>query len=251
MAMLTIIVPVYNEHDSAPVLLENMATSIQTAFSVVMVYDSEGDSTIPAVKGMMDKLPFKVELVRNMFGKGALNAIKTGLNSAHGDALLVTMADNSDDLHDVDSMYQKFLQGYDVVCGSRYVQGGQQIGGPRLKKFLSRLAGVSLHWLIGIPTHDVTNSFKMYSRKLIESVVPLESEGGFEIGMELTVKAYRRGFQVTEVPTKWTDRANGQSNFHLWSWLPKYISWYIYALYRHRRDRFVQELGDTKGETVG
>jgi len=90
-------------------------------------------------------------------------------------------------------------EGYDVVCGSRYMAGGRQIGGPVLKGFLSRAAGMSLHWLAGVPTHDVTNSFKMYRTAFLQSVT-FESTGGFEIGMEAVVKAYVRGGRIAEVP---------------------------------------------------
>lgn len=109
------------------------------------------------------------------------------------------------------------------------MKGGKQIGGPRLKKILSRMAGISLHYIIGIPTHDITNSFKMYSREIIDTF-EIESTGGFEIGMELTIKAYISGFKITEIPSTWKDRIAGESNFKMWKWIPKYIYWYLYAV---------------------
>jgi len=106
--------------------------------------------------------------------------------------------------------------------------GGRQIGGPRLKNFLSRTAGKSLHLLTGLPTHDVTNSFKMYRTSFLRSL-SLESSGGFEIGMEIVVKAFVGGARIAEVPSTWTDRVAGKSRFRLWRWLPSYLRWYLYA----------------------
>jgi len=115
-----------------------------------------------------------------------------------------------------------------VVCGSRYMKGGRQTGGPLLKRLLSRTAGLTLNLLAGVPTKDVTNSFKMYRTAFLQSLT-FESTGGFEIGMEAVVKAYVAGGRIAEVPSVWTDRIEGESRFRLWKWLPNYLRWYLYA----------------------
>ena len=137
-------------------------------------------------------------LLKNKYGRGVLNALKTGLEALDG-VILVVMADLSDDLPKVDQMFAKINSGFDLVCGARYMKGGRQIGGPRVKGLLSRLAGVSLHLLGGIPTHDVTNSFKMYTKRVVDAI-KIESSGGFEIGMEIVVKAHFAGYRITEDP---------------------------------------------------
>src|SRR5207248_11256555 len=104
-----------------------------------------------------------------------------------------------------------------------------QSGGPLVKRSLSRAAGVSLHWIGGLPTHDATNSFRLYSERLLEEVA-IESRGGFELGIELTVKAHLMGLRVTEVPTTWRDRTAGTSRFRLLKWLPHYWRWYSLGL---------------------
>jgi dolichol-phosphate mannosyltransferase len=119
-------------------------------------------------------------------------------------------------------------QGYDVVVGSRYMKGGHLIGGPFFKQMLSRLAGTSLYWLRGLPTHDATNAFKIYDRAMVKSFA-VESRGGFELNLELTVKAFLAGYRIAEVPSTWRDRTSGQSRFRLWKWLPMYLRWYLYA----------------------
>ncbi len=146
------------------------------------------------------------------------------------------MADLSDDLGKVDLMFNTINEGYDIVCGSRYMRGGKQFGGPKFKKLLSRTAGLTLNYLIGIPTHDVTNSFKMYTKKVLDDI-QIESTGGFELGMEILIKAFFKNYKITEVPCIWRDRERGSSNFQLRKWLPKYIYWYLYAC----RNSFIKE----------
>jgi hypothetical protein len=151
--------------------------------------------------------------------------MKSGLRAARAPYVLISMGDGSDDPGDIDPMYQLARGGADVVAGSRYMRGGRQVGGPLLKRTMSRTAGLSLHWLGGLPVHDATSNFRLYSKRLLNQVT-IESRGGFELGLELTVKAYRLGLKVDEVPTTWRDRTAGQSRFKLWEWLPRYLHWY-------------------------
>jgi hypothetical protein len=147
------------------------------------------------------------------------------------------MGDGSDDPGDIDAMYALARAGADVVAGSRYMRGGHQVGGPLLKRSMSRAAGLSLHWLGGLPIHDATSNYRLYSKRLLQQVA-IESTGGFELGLELTVKAYALGMPVAEVPTTWRDRTAGQSRFRLWKWLPRYLRWYwvgIAARFNRRR----------------
>lgn len=116
------------------------------------------------------------------------------LETVDKDAVLVAMGDLSDDMTALDRMFDMLNRGYDLVCGSRYMKGGRQIGDPPLKTFMSRMAGISLHLITGIPTHDISNSFKLYSHKMLEKIT-VESTGGFEIGMEIVVKAYIMGYK--------------------------------------------------------
>src|SRR2546430_12523850 len=122
---------------------------------------------------------------------------------------------------DIDPIARLAQGGADVVAGSRYMRGGHQVGGPLLKRAMSRTAGLSLHWVGGLPVHDATSNFRLYSKRLLNQV-SIESQGGFELGLELTVKAYRLGMRVAEVPTTWRDRAPGQSRFKLWPRLPPF-----------------------------
>jgi glycosyltransferase involved in cell wall biosynthesis len=191
---------------------------------LLIVYDFEDDPTVPVARRLAQRWPH-LRPTLNDLGRGVLNAIKVGFREAKGDAVLVTMADASDDPATIPAMCEKLAEGYDLVCASRYMRGGRQAGGPIVKSLLSRLAGLSLHWLAGIPTHDATNSFKLYRRRLLEEIV-IESRGGFEVGLELTVKSHLRGYRIAELPTTWHDRREGTSNFKTVRWLPQYLRWY-------------------------
>ncbi len=140
------------------------------------------------------------------------------------------MADLSDDLSVVSSMVDLINhEGYDIVCASRYMRGGSQIGGPWLKGLMSRTAGLSLYWLSGFPTHDATNAFRAYRRSVLMDF-PIESRGGFAYSLEITAKARAAGRRITEVPSTWRDRSAGRSQFKLRAWLPHYLRWFVYAL---------------------
>ena len=226
---LSIIVPVYNEAENILQVFDEIQGKITTPHEVLVVYDFDGDTTVPVVQAAMEDY-HHIHLVKNTYGPGALEAIRTGFDYSKGKAILVTMADLSDDLSCVDEMAELVLhERFDVVAGSRYMKGGGQKGGPWLKGQLSKLAGHSLHWFTGMPIHDATNNFRMYSRRLLDSV-NIESDGGFELALELTVKAHCLNYHLTEVPTTWQDRTAGESRFRLFKWLPKYLRWYFYAM---------------------
>lgn len=227
---LHILAPVYNERDNIARTLDEIERHVRHPHDITLIYDFDEDNTLPAARAWAEAHPgVRLHLLRNDLGKGVVHALKKGLGSVRDGAALVVMADLADDMAVIDRMVEVMESGYDVVCGSRYMAGGRQIGGPRFKGFLSRMAGLTLHWITGIPTHDVTNSFKMYSARLLQRVV-IESRGGFEVGLELVVKCFVGGGRVTEVASTWRDRTAGQSRFRLVKWLPHYLRWYGYAI---------------------
>jgi dolichol-phosphate mannosyltransferase len=228
--MISLVVPVFNEADNIQAFLRDTESNISEPHETLLVYDFPEDTTLPAVAGMQPPCP-SVRLVHNTLGRGVLNALKSGLAASRGDVVVVMMADCSDDARDVAAMAKLIRSGADVATGSRYVRGGRQEGGPWLKRTLSRLAGMSLYYLAGLPIHDATNNFRAYSRRVVEQL-PIESAAGFSVAMELTLKAHWNGWRVTEVPTTWRDRTAGASRFRLWAWLPHYLRWYFQALRR-------------------
>ena len=227
---LSIVIPVYQEGDNIVPTLRGIYERVRTRpFEILVVHDFDEDTTVPVVRRLQPEMA-GLRLHRNRFGRGALNAVKSGLGAAAAPYVLVMMADDSDDASVIDVMVERARQGADVVSGSRYMRGGRQFGGPLLKRTLSRAAGLSLHWLAGVPTHDSTTNFRLYSRRLLDAVT-IESSAGFELGLELTIKAHLLGLGVDEVPATWRDRTAGQSRFRLWRWIPHYLHWYLLGLY--------------------
>lgn len=224
---LNIIVPVFNEAKSFPKTYSAIAKYVKTPFSVTAVYDFDEDTTVPVAKKLQLK-DKRVKLLKNTLGRGPLNALKAGFASVKSGPILVVMADLSDDLKDVDKMVKLYEQGSDLVAGSRYMKGGKQVGGPFIKRALSRLAGTSLYHIRRLPTHDVTNNFKLYDSSFLKKI-KIESTQGFSIAMEITVKTFLMDGKIAEVPTTWKDRTEGEANFKLWAWLPQYLRWYFHA----------------------
>lgn len=231
MDSLNLVIPVYNEKDNILKTFKEIEKKVkQKKIHIYIVYDFAEDNTLPVINRYLEEHNiFEIELIKNKYGRGVLNAIKTGIESVDSGPIVVVMADLSDDLESVNSMIALYNKGYNVICGSRYMTGGKQFGGPFYKSFLSRMAGVSLYYLIQIPTHDVTNSFKLYDKAIFKDIV-IRSKGGFELGMEITIKGFIKGYKIGEVPTIWHDRVDGSSNFRFWQWLPSYMKWYLYAL---------------------
>jgi dolichol-phosphate mannosyltransferase len=226
--LISLVVPVYNEADNILPLLEALQTGVVSNHETLLVYDFDEDTTLPPAREFSERYD-ALHLLKNTIGPGVLNALKTGLEEAQGDVVVVTMADLSDDVSQIDEMASRVRNGDGVVAASRYMRGGQQVGGPLIKSSLSRLAGLSLHWLTGIKTHDATNNFKAYDYRLLRSH-SIESHSGFELGLELTVKAYLSGFPISELPTTWRDRTAGESRFRVLKWIPGYLRWYLTAL---------------------
>ena len=224
-------VPVYNEAENFPRFYESIVSNVRTPWRLLVVYDREEDTTLPVARAIQAKDP-RVELVLNE-GKGVLGALKTGLSRPSHGWVVVTMADGSDDHRQIDQMVELARGGAEVVSASRYMRGGGQHGAPLLKSTLSRLAGLSLKLLARMPTADPTNNYKLYSTDFLRSV-SIESTGGFEVALELTVKAHLQGRRIVELPTVWQERTAGASRFRLGKWLPRYLRWYLAAMQPRR-----------------
>jgi glycosyltransferase involved in cell wall biosynthesis len=225
--VVSIVLPVYNEGDAVAAVLRGLAKAVATPHELVVVYDFDEDLTVPVVARLRAEIP-NLRGLRNDLGRGVLNAMKAGIAGTTSPYVLISMADGSDEPEVVDQMVRLAEAGADVVAASRYMPGGKQIGGPLVKRLMSRTAGLTLHRFAGVHTHDPTNNFKMYSRRFLDATF-IESTAGFELALELTVKATLTGRQVAEVPTTWRDRTAGKSNFKLRKWLGQYLHWYRVA----------------------
>ena len=227
---LSIVIPVYNEGGNVVPCLDRVFESVHLPCEVLAVYDTPDDSTVPYLEKYAESEP-RLKPTLNVTGRGPARAIRYGIDQATAPVVVVTMADGCDDATQIDDLTRLVERGVVVAAASRYARTGQQVGGPALKSFLSRLAGQTLYYGARVGTRDATNSFKAYSREFVQAV-GIESDKGFEIGIELVAKARRARLPVAEMPTIWLDRSFGASNFKLMAWLPRYLHWYAYAFGR-------------------
>ncbi len=224
---LSIIVPAHNEEDNIVEVIKKIEDTVDAPHELVVINDHSSDATRQLVCDLLKQYS-GVVLIDNELEPGFANALRSGFAAVSGDVIVPIMGDLCDDLSTIAVMLEKAEEGFDVVCGSRYMKGGRQIGGQAIKRFLSRLGGFSVGFFLGIPVHDISNAFKMYKKEVIKSI---ETQSyGFEISMELPVKAHFKGFKLTEVPTVWRDRTAGQSSFKVFSLLPRYIKLYGWAI---------------------
>jgi dolichol-phosphate mannosyltransferase len=224
---LTVVIPAHNEEEVIGDTLEKLESELGVPHEVVVVNDHSTDRTAHAVKEAAKRWP-NIRLVDNPLPGGFTNALKAGFNSVDEGAIATVMGDLCDDPRTIEVMYGKIMEGYDVVCGSRYMEGGRKVGGRPLQNMFSKFVGLSLHFLTGIPTRDVSNAFKMYRREVVAGM-NIE-EAGFASSLEITVKAYVKNYRITEVPTTWVGRTKGQSSFRIFKVSRNYIRWYVWAL---------------------
>ncbi len=226
-AEVSIIIPAYNEGPSIIPGLLKVQEAVESVHEILVVVDTDTDSTAAPVRQLSKEKP-GIRLVVSEYEKGPANAIRYGFAISQSPVCVVTMSDGCDDPRQIDDLVRLVKRGVVVAAASRYMPGGQQVGGPRFKGFLSRTAGLVLYYFAGVGTRDATNSFKAYDRDFINRAVP-ESKHGFELGIELTAKARRYRLAIAEIPTTWIDRTYGTSNFKLWQWIPKYLKWFVFA----------------------
>ena len=225
---LDVIIPVYNEDDNIVPTLVALAHAVKTPARVLIGYDREDDTTLPAIRNNSAKFGnLTIDFVRNR-GRGAQGAVLTGLAASQAPFALVQMADDDYNAGIIDAMVRLAETGCDVVCASRFMPGGSMVGCPWLKAVLVRAASFTLHHFGRLPARDATNGFRLFSRRAVDRIA-VESDRGFCYSIELLVKCHRLGWRIGEVPAQWIERRHGASRFEVVKWLPAYLRWYFYA----------------------
>jgi len=223
-----IVIPALDEETIIEETLRRIQAELELEHEIIVVNDHSTDRTEAVVRDYARAHP-NVRVVNNEGRRGFTNSLRVGYAAA-GDGVIVTMmADLCDDPKSLPLMYAKILEGYDVVCGSRYMPGGgKEHEDSPVKGMLSRFVGLTLRRLVGVPTHDVTNAFKMYRSEVLKAI-PIE-EAGFASSLEITVKAFLKGARIAEVPTVWRGRTAGKSKFSMLRGGKDYLRWYLWAV---------------------
>jgi len=245
----SVVIPAYNEGPHIIPVLDRIFESVRLQCEVLVVVDFPDDITVSPVTEYAEKEP-RLRCIVSTYGRGPANAIRYGIDAAAAPVAVVTMADGCDDPRQIDDLARLVDRGVAIAVASRYMPGGQQVGGPLFKGLLSRMAGRSLGLLARTGTRDATNSFKAYSTDFVRRV-GIDSRAGFEIGIELTAKARRMRLPVAEIPTIWLDRQAGISNFRVAKWIPRYLHWYRFAFGPRLSAEQVRALGHEKKKENG
>jgi len=229
---LNIIVPAYNEELN---ITETLSTihqiqeRVKIPHKLIVVNDNSTDRTKEIVQGLMEKYD-NLALINRRGNHGLGRCLNRAYEEVEGGVIVAVMADLADDVNDIPRMLEKIKEGFDLVSASRYIPRGSGEHQDRLKHFLSRLLGKTLQILIGLPTNDATNAYKMYRAGILDEIGILKSDN-YTTGLEITVKAYLRGLRIAEIPTLWKDRSQGVSHFKIFKVAPEYIKWFFWAVW--------------------
>jgi dolichol-phosphate mannosyltransferase len=225
---LDIVIPVYNEGPNILRTLGALAREVRTPMRVLICYDMPEDDTLAAIRAHPDECAgLVIDFVKNP-GRGAHLAVMTGFAASTAPYVLMYPADDDYNAGMLDHMMAAAQAGRDIVCASRFMPGGSMTGCPWLKAVLVRGANFTLWHLARLPTRDASNGFRLFSRRVIDTIA-IESDRGFCYSIELLVKSHRLGWRIAEVPARWFEREHGASRFRLLKWLPAYLRWYLYA----------------------
>jgi len=219
-----LVIPVYNEAENILPMLQAFDREVQTPIRILICYDRDDDNTLPVLRQVNSR--FEISLVKNK-RQSVHGAVVTGFESSTGPAVISYMADDDYNAGLIDRMAEMFWQGNEIVCASRLMRGGSMAGCPLPRRAVYRLASFSLHYLAGLPVHDATNAFRLFSRRLLQQV-RIESTLGFSYSFELLAKCHRLGWKVGEIPARWPIRRIGKSRFRTLQWSPDYLLWFLY-----------------------
>jgi dolichol-phosphate mannosyltransferase len=235
--LLSIIVPARDEEKCIASTVEHLHVELRlhdVPHEIIVVDDGSSDATWAVLQKAAERIKV-LRPIQNHPPHGFGRAVALGFDSAKGDALVLMMADESDDCRDVVRYWEKLNEGYDCVFGSRFVKGGGVIDYPFLKLWVNRCANYFIRVLFRINANDVTNAFKAYRREVIEGCRPFLSPH-FNLTVEIPLKAIVRGYTWSVIPITWRNRRTGVAKLKinemgsrylficLYVWLEKYFS---------------------------
>ena len=235
--LLTVVIPARDEEGCIAGTVEHLHLELDlnnVPHEIVVVDDGSTDRTWSILQELSQRNS-ALRPVRNDGPRGFGKTVIKGIDSAKGDAVVIMMADESDDCRDVVRYWTKLLEGWDCVFGSRFVKGGGVIDYPWVKLVLNRLANLFIRVLFRIPLNDTTNAFKAYRKSAMDGCRPFLSPH-FNLTVELPLKAVVRGYSWTVIPITWRNRRSGVAKLKIkemgsryffivaYIWLEKYFS---------------------------
>ncbi len=220
MPEISIVVPAHNEAENLPRLLEELLPVLDKNtetrdYELIIVNDNSKDSTGALIDDMGRKNP-RIKPVHRYSAPGFGNAVKEGLRNATGEIVIPVMGDLSDDPEDIPKLVRKINEGYDIAYGSRFTQGGSTDGYPPAKMVANRAFNNMVRLFFGMGHKDITNAFKAYRKTVLDSIGIDNLEAtGFDLTVEIPLKAHIMGFTSAEVPVTWHGRKRGEAKLKL------------------------------------
>ena len=217
---ISVVVPAHNEEGNLENLVSKLVSVLEchkeTAdYEIVLVNDNSKDCT-PSIIDALAKENLRIKPVHRKDTPGFGNAIKSGFNVASGDVIIPVMGDLSDNPEDIPRLVRKIEEGYDIAYGSRFVDGGTLNEYPISKMIANRSFNNLVRFSFGIPHKDITNAFKAYSRAVLDGIGVDNIEAkGFDLTIEVPLKAHILGFKSVEVPVSWNGRKRGEAKLKL------------------------------------
>jgi len=237
LSLLSIVIPARDEEGCIASTIEHLHLELKlrgVPHEIVVVDDGSNDKTWDILEQTRGKIT-ELRPVQNAGHHGFGRAIIKGLDAMTGDAVVIMMADESDDCRDVVRYWEELNKGHDCVFGSRFMKGGGTIDYPRIKLLINRMANLFIRVMFSHGLNDTTNAFKAYRRTVIDGIRPILSPH-FNITVELPLKAIVRGFDFSVIPITWKNRRHGEAKLKikemgsrylficLYVWLEKYFS---------------------------
>jgi dolichol-phosphate mannosyltransferase len=250
--LLSVVIPARNEEGCIASTVEHLHVELRlhgVEHEIVVVDDGSTDSTWQVLQQAMIRIP-TLHAVQNTGVHGFGSAITLGFDHILGDAVVIMMADESDDCREVVRYWQVLNEGWDAVFGSRFLRGGGVIDYPWTKLVLNRLANTFLRLLFHVPLNDFTNAFKAYRRKVLEGCRPFLSPH-FNLTVELPLKTIVRGYSWTTIPITWRNRRSGISKLKIKEMGSRYLFITLYCwLEKHfsRGDYWKQSASDGRAD---
>jgi dolichol-phosphate mannosyltransferase len=233
--ILTVVIPARDEEGCIRSTVEHLHVELRLhniPHEIIVVDDASTDRTWETINEIKSRIPV-VRTLQSPPPHGFGRAIIAGLDEMQGDAVVLMMADQSDECQDVVRYWETLQLGYDCVFGSRFVKGGRAIDYPKLKLFLNRCANLFLKVMFNIPLNDTTNAFKAYRCEVIAGCRPLISPH-FNITVELPLKAIVRGYSWTCIPITYRSRQTGKPKLKIKEMGSRYMfSWLHVWLEKH------------------
>ena len=222
-----LIIPVYNEKNIIE-LIDYIDSKTKNLLKIYICYDFDEDITLKILKKSNYINSKKIIYIKNSL-KGPCEAIKAGIANSNAPSMIIYPADDFNNGLLLDKMYDFFIQGYDVVCPSRFIEGGLIKNCPLIKYLIVKIVSLSLFYFSKIKIKDPTNGFRMFSKKFINKH-SIESKVGFAYSLELLIKAKKNNHKIIEIPSVWIERKDRKSSFKILKWSPEYLKWFFYAL---------------------